>query len=504
MEEKGNGRMSNALAKQQYYMEKYRPQYHFSPESQWMNDPNGMVFYNGEYHLFYQYHPNGTTWGPMHWGHAVSKDLVHWAHLPIALAPDEHGAIFSGSAVVDWNDTSGFFEGKSGLVAIFTHADTYPDSDRPRQRQSLAYSKDNGRTWVKYEGNPVLQEEGITDFRDPKVFWHCETNQWIMVLAAGQTIRIYTSQNLIAWEFASEFGEGHGSHQGVWECPDLFELSVDGDPKQKKWVLFVSIGDNPNYKEGSRTQYFIGEFNGTTFVNQHTPETTLWIDHGRDNYAGVTWSDVPAEDGRRIYTGWMSNWRYANVTPTKEWRSAMTIPRVLTLKNTEQGVRLVQTPICELQALRSGKVSIQNEEVIPGKNLLENVKGNTFEIIAEFEIGSAVEFGFKICKGAGEETIIGYDVENNTLFVDRTNSGKADFHEAFAGKHGSNLVPQNNKITLHVFVDRSSVELFGNDGESVVTDLIFPNQENKQIELYAKNGEVKLHSLELYILKSTW
>jgi fructan beta-fructosidase len=495
---------NNVLEKQQYYTEKYRPQYHFTPERQWMNDPNGMVFYNGEYHLFYQYHPNGTTWGPMHWGHAVSKDLVHWEHLPIGLAPDEHGTIFSGSAVVDWNDTSGFFEGKSGLVAIFTHADTYPDSNRPRQRQSLAYSKDNGRTWIKYKGNPVLQEESITDFRDPKVFWHLETNQWIMVLAAGQTVRIYTSKNLLSWEFTSEFGEGHGSHQGVWECPDLFELPVDADSNQKKWVLFVSIGNDPKYEEGSRTQYFIGDFDGKTFFNDYKPETTLLIDHGRDNYAGVSWSNVPAEDGRRIYIGWMSNWQYANVTPTKEWRSAMTIPRVLEIKKTEEGIRLVQKPVRELQGIRDEKILIQNEVVVPGKNLLENVNSNTFEIIAEFEIGTATEFGFKVCKGANEETIIGFDVENQTLFIDRTNSGEAAFHEAFAGKHECYLLPENNKITLHVFVDQSSVELFGNNGKSVITDLIFPNQENKQLELYVKHGEIKLHSLELYSLKSTW
>jgi len=495
---------NNVLEKKQYYTEKYRPQYHFSPERQWMNDPNGMVYYNGEYHLFYQYHPNGTTWGPMHWGHAVTKDLVHWEHLPIGLAPDEHGTIFSGSAVVDWNDTSGFFEGKSGLVAIFTHADTYPDSDRPRQRQSLAFSKDNGRTWVKYEGNPVLQEEGITDFRDPKVFWHRETNQWIMVLAAGQTVRIYTSKNLLSWEFTSEFGEEHGSHQGVWECPDLFELPIDSNSNQKKWVLLVSIGNDPIYEEGSRTQYFIGDFDGKTFFNHHDPEKTLWIDHGRDNYAGVSWSDVPSEDGRRIYIGWMSNWRYANVTPTKEWRSAMTIPRVLELKTTEEGIRLVQNPVCELQGLRDEKIVIENEVVVPGKNLLANVKGNTFEIIAQFEIGTATEFGFKVCKGANEETIIGFNVENQTFFVDRTNSGEADFHEDFAGKHECELIPENNKITVHVFVDQSSIELFGNDGKSVITDLIFPNQENKQIELYVKNGEVKLNSLELFTLKSVW
>jgi fructan beta-fructosidase len=496
--------MNNVLEKQQYYTEKYRPQYHFSPEKNWMNDPNGMVFFNGEYHLFYQYHPHGTTWGPMHWGHAVSKDLVHWEHLPIGLAPDEHGMIFSGSAVVDWTDTSGFFGGEAGLVAIFTHADTYPETNRPRQRQSLAYSKDQGRTWEKYDSNPVLKEEHIMDFRDPKVFWHRETNRWVMVVAAGQTIRMYTSKNLTSWEFTSEFGEGQGSHQGVWECPDLFELTVDRDSNQKKWVLIVSIGDDPNLPEGSRTQYFIGEFDGQNFVNDHSPETVLWMDHGRDNYAGVSWSDIPIKDGRRMYIGWMSNWRYANVTPTKEWRSAMTLPRVLDLQSTENGIRLVQNPIQELQSLRVDHTSIQNVVVKPGTNLLENVKSNTFEIVAEFELNRATEFGFKVCKGANEETIIGYDVENQMVFVDRSHSGEATFHTAFAGKHESKLLPHNNKIRLHIFVDQSSVEVFGNQGQVVITDLIFPSEEHKEIELYVKDGEVILHSLELYTLKTTW
>jgi fructan beta-fructosidase len=469
-----------------------------------MNDPNGMVYYEGEYHLFYQYHPNGTTWGPMHWGHAISNDLVHWKHLPIALKPDEHGAIFSGSAVVDWNDTSGFFNGKSGLVAIFTHADMYPDSKRPRQRQSIAYSQDNGRTWVKYEGNPVLVDESIIDFRDPKVFWHKETNRWVMILAAGQTVRLYTSENLKTWEFASEFGEGHGSHEGVWECPDLFELAIDGNPDKKKWVLFLSIGDDPTYVEGSRTQYFIGDFDGKTFTNAHTPETTLWIDRGRDNYAGVSWSDVPNKDGRRIYVGWMSNWRYANVTPTKEWRSAMTIPRTLSLKTLEDGVRLVQTPVKELHAIRENLVTMTNKTIIPNENILSEMKGTSFEIIAEFELGTAHEFGLKVCKSDSEETIVGYSVGKKKLFVDRTHSGDSSFNDSFAGIHDGDLAPKENKIKLHLFVDWSSVEVFGNSGELVITDLIFPNENSQDIELYSKGGDVRINSLELFMLKSTW
>ncbi|WP_226670778.1 glycoside hydrolase family 32 protein [Metabacillus litoralis] len=488
----------------QYYTEKYRPQYHFTPEVNWMNDPNGMVFYEGEYHLFYQYHPNGTTWGPMHWGHAVSKDLVHWEHLPIGLEPDENGMIFSGSAVVDRNDTSGFFNGQSGLVAIFTHADTYPNSERPRQRQSIAYSHDQGRSWKKYEGNPVLSDEEITDFRDPKVFWHKETNRWIMVIAAGQSVRFYTSSNLIDWEFASEFGEEHGSHQGVWECPDLFELSIDGDHRKKKWVLFLSIGDDPSFEEGSRTQYFIGDFDGKTFTNLNSPDKTLWVDRGRDNYAGVSWSDLPVDDHRRIYLGWMSNWRYANVTPTKEWRSSMTIPRSLSLASTNVGLRLRQSPVKELESIRQESIILKKKVIKENENLLKELKSNTFEIIAEFEVGNIDEFGIKVCQSENEETTIGYNVETKKMFIDRKMSGDVNFHKSFAGKHEAELEPKGNKIKFHLFVDCSSVEVFGNDGELVMTDLIFPDSSSNKLTLYSIGGEVNLNSLEFYMLKSTW
>ncbi|MBW8351385.1 glycoside hydrolase family 32 protein [Bacillus sp. IITD106] len=488
----------------QIYKERYRPQYHFSPQENWMNDPNGMVYFEGEYHLFYQYYPDGTTWGPMHWGHAVSTDLVHWEHLPIALAPDENGMIFSGSAVVDWNDTSGFFNGEAGLVAIYTSADTYPNSDRPRQRQSIAYSTDCGRTWTTYEENPVLSDINITDFRDPKVFWHHETGRWVMVLAAGQTVRLYTSRNLKDWEFASEFGENQGSHQGVWECPDLFELPVQGSENLKKWVLFVSIGDDPEEKEGSRTQYFIGDFDGKTFKNDHSPETILWLDNGRDNYAGVSWSDVPQEDGRRIYIGWMSNWKYAILTPTKEWRSAMTLPRVLSLKTCENGIRLFQSPVKELENIRSNPMRIQGKTFEPGEHLLHELNGNAFEIIAECEVNDAEELGFKIRNSAEEETIIGYDAEKKEVFVDRTHSGDASFHQDFAGKHGVTLHPKGNKIKFHIYVDWSSIEVFVNDGEKVITDLIFPKEDGKEIVLFASGSDVTLSSFEFFQLKSVW
>ncbi|MDQ6598916.1 glycoside hydrolase family 32 protein [Bacillus salipaludis] len=484
--------------------EKFRPQFHFSPESNWMNDPNGMVYYAGEYHLFYQHHPYGTTWGPMHWGHAVSKDLIHWDHLPIALAPDEHGDIFSGCVVVDWKDSTGFFNGASGLVAIFTHADQYPESGRPRQRQSLAYSTDHGRTWIKYEGNPVLVEDSITDFRDPKVFWHEETNRWVMILAAGNHIRFYTSHNLMSWEFTSEFGAESGSHAGVWECPDIFKLPVDGDLNSNKWVMIVSIGNDSAYVEGSRTQYFIGQFDGVSFTNENSDETVLWLDHGRDNYAGVTWSDILKEDGRRIFIGWMSNWKYANETPTIDWRSAMTLPRELTLKETSDGVRLVQTPVAEFESIRGEKQSWDNITFEPEENILADVSGDQVDIIAEFEFQSATEFGFKIRKSADEETTIGYDAIKNFLFIDRNRSGVSNFNKYFPCKHGASLLKSDNRIKMRILVDRSSVEVFANDGEVVLTDLIFPHPESNGLEIYTKGGSVNLVSLSIYQLSSIY
>ena len=307
----------------------WRPQFHYSPRANWMNDPNGMVYFNGEYHLMYQYFPGGQSWGPMHWGHAVSRDLMHWEHRPVALYPDEFGMIFSGSAVVDWRDSSGFFGGKPGLVAVFTHHAALPDTREVRQSQSLAYSADGGRSWVKHKGNPVLTEPSLPDFRDPKVFWHEPEGRWIMALAAGDHIRFYASPNLREWTYTGEFGRREGSHQGVWECPDVFPLPVEGQPGETRWVLLVSIGGLPEDAEGSRTQYFLGTFRGGCFHGGEPAETVHWLDAGRDHYAGVTWSDAP--DNRRILLGWMSNWKYAAVTPAASFRGAMTLPRELAL-----------------------------------------------------------------------------------------------------------------------------------------------------------------------------
>ena len=486
------------------YNEKYRLQFHFSPKEKWMNDPNGLVYFNDEYHLFFQFHPFGTTWGPMHWGHAVSKDLIHWEQLPIALYPDEHGAIFSGSAVVDWNNTSGFFPDEPGLVAIYTSADKNPDSDMYLQRQSLAYSKDNGRTWTKYDGNPVLSDASLSDFRDPKVSWHEETNRWVMALATGQSITVFTSRNLKDWEFASEFGKHAGSHDGVWECPDLFRLPVEGEPSNQKWVLLVSIGDNPEFKEGSRTQYFIGDFDGTTFINHYSNETILWLDHGRDNYAGVSWSDMPTEDSRRVYIGWMSNWRYANQVPTEGWRSAMTLPRELSLISNESGYQLVQKVVAEVDTIRKGSQVYNGLLLEPNQPTSYKLTSSLMEINLEFETLTSTSITIALQNNDEERTLIRYDAARQQLAVDPTNAGVNHFSEAFATVQEASLKMEDHRIKLQVFIDASSIEVFANGGKQAITSLIFPKVPYNQLVLLSYGGNTQISSLKLTELDSIW
>ena len=351
--------------------EPLRPAYHFTPPAHWMNDPNGLVYYRGLYHLFYQYNPDATVWGPMHWGHAVSRDLVHWQDRPIALAPDANGMIFSGSAAVDWHNTSGLsHDGAPPLLALFTYDNPAArKAGQPSQSQGLAYSLDAGETWRKYAANPVLRADaGQADFRDPKVFWHAPTKSWVMALAVGDHAELFGSSNLARWHRLSRFGGGLGAHGGVWECPDLLPIAVEGSTRTR-WVLIQSVNPGgPN--GGSATQYFVGDFNGTTFtpdpafvrsIAAHGPR---WIDWGRDNYAGVAWSDLPRTDPRTIMIGWMNNWDYGQKTPTGTWRSAMTLPRELSLYRLGDGsMALRQRPVREIRALERPLVTL------PARNL---------------------------------------------------------------------------------------------------------------------------------------
>jgi fructan beta-fructosidase len=475
--------------------EPYRPQYHFTPSQKWMNDPNGLIYYADEYHLFYQHNPNDTVWGSIHWGHAVSRDLVNWQHLPIALYPDEYGMIFSGSAFIDWQNTSGF--GKEAMVAIFTH-----HSESARQSQSLAYSTDKGRTWTKYEGNPVLEPpKNIKNFRDPKVFWYgdAETGHWVMAVSGGSVILFFSSPDLKTWEATGGFGFGYGSTVGIWETPDLFQLPVDGGP-ETRWVLTVGVGDG-GPAGGSGTQYFVGDFDGETFTSENPKDTILWADFGADFYAAQSWSDEP--DGRRIWLGWMNNWRYATAIPTSTWRSAFTLPRELSLTTTPDGIRLVQKPITELETLRGASQSWKNQQIT---NVAQYpLSDSTVELLATFQIipnMPADRLGLRIVTAEGEFTTIGYATKPQQLFIDRSQCSKAQFSPAFSGVHLAPLEPENGVIRLHIFVDHSSVEVFANDGRVVLTDQIFPCGENSELEIFSDGGEVTLDSLEMYSLQA--
>jgi fructan beta-fructosidase len=468
--------------------EPFRPAYHFSPPKNWCNDPNGMVYYAGEYHLFYQHNPQGTQWGNMSWGHAVSTDLTHWKHLPVALIPDELGTIFSGSAVVDENNSAGFQTGEEKtLLAIYTNA------EKQGQLQSLAYSTDKGRSWTKYAQNPVLRHNPDTpDFRDPKVFWYAPENKWVMAVAAGQVVEIYSSTNAKQWTYESNFGNGYGNHDGVWECPDLFEL--DG-----KWVMIVNI--NPGGPSGgSATQYFIGTFDGKSFQCEYKPEETHWLDYGKDHYAAVTWSNAP--DNRRIAIAWMSNWEYANDVPSKNFRNAMTVPRELKLIKQENSYLLTSYPVKETENLRGQKTEysdIQVKNEYPIDKLLDNNAG-MYELNMAIENVSAEIIGFKLFNTKGEYIDAFISVAEQKIYMDRKNSGKTDFSEHFPAVTFAPIVAKN-EYQLRVLVDRCSIEVFLDGGEMSMTNLIFPNEAYNRMVFYAKGGEYTLNKFEVYPLK---
>jgi len=505
----GNNDKSGESSITGYYQERYRPQFHFSPETGWMNDPNGLVFFRGEYHLFYQYYPDTTVWGPMHWGHAMSNDLVHWTHLPVALYPDSLGYIFSGSAVADQNNTSGFGSGYGStqpIVAVFTYHN--PGLERNGvetcQSQGIAYSTDKGRTWTKYSGNPVLPNPGKRDFRDPKVFWHEETGKWIMILAVRDRVHLYSSPDLKTWSFESEFGENAGTHGGVWECPDLFPLKVEGSDLSK-WVMLVSINPgSPN--SGSATQYFTGNFDGHSFIADFTG--TKWLDHGTDNYAGVTWSGIPENDGRRLFIGWMSNWNYATVVPSTVWRSAMTIPRQLSLTSENGDYLVISRPAGELSALRKESktlVPVQKDRQDQKEILFQGGTLNRCELIFDLVIPSGYtdSLGIILANDTGEEFVIGYSVNNKQLFIDRTRSGETDFSERFAGI-ASAPYDAGEKLSMHLFLDASSSELFVDNGRLVMTSLFFPTEAYSKLKFFSNGAEAFVEKADYHELDRIW
>lgn len=479
------------------YDERYRPQFHFTTAKNWTNDPNGLVYFEGEYHLFYQYNPFGDQWGHMSWGHAVSDDMVHWKELDVAI-PEEGGVMaFSGSAVVDWDNTSGWGkDGKPPLVAVYT-------GHRPadgHQFQRVAYSNDRGRTWTRFG---TVIDIGARDFRDPKVFWYAPKNQWSMVvsLPPQHRIRIYHSTNLRDWTLDSEFGPA-GCVEGAWECPDLFPLKVEGGGT--KWVMTMSVsGGAP--AGGSGVQYIVGEFDGERFVAD--VQKTGWVDHGPDCYAAVTWSDLPADDGRRVMLGWMTNLRYAGAMPTKPWRGGMTLPRELSLVKGAEGYELVQRPVRELErlrgehwAVRPGKTSDVNEQLHAMSRA-----GGPGEIDVEFDPADAERFGIDVCVGGdGRRTRIGYDMEHGEVFADRTQSGDVGFNKDFPTVSRAKVPVRDGRVRLKVWVDASSVEVFADGGRVAITQLVYPPDGARDASVWSEGGEANVVGLEGWGMKSIW
>lgn len=472
--------------------ESFRPVYHHTPAYGWMNDPNGMFYKDGLYHLYFQYNPYGSVWGNMHWGHSTSTDLMHWKFEGCAIVPDAWGAIFSGSCVVDHENTAGF--GKEAVVAFYTSAKSTPWGDI--QMQSMAYSLDNGKTFTKYEGNPILTSSE-KDFRDPKVFWYAPGKHWVMILAVGQHMEIYSSVNLKEWKKESEFGAMQGAHGGVWECPDLVEIPVEGT-REKKWVLICNLNPGGPFG-GSAAQYFVGSFDGKKFVNE-SPTQTKWMDWGKDNYATVTWSNAP--DGRCIALGWMSNWQYANNVPTRQYRSANTLARDLTLYRERQELYLKSTPSVEVKKARGKKVSIpsfkvsEKHEIV---NLFEEKQG-AYEVEIVIQNAGASKIAFCLLNDKGEKVSMYYDLNRKQFVMDRSESGTVDFSKDFPAV---TVAPANvdKELTLRLFVDRSSIEAFGEDGKFVMTNLVFPSQPYVKMCFEADKNGYAVKTLNVYKLQ---
>ena len=494
------------LAQQQpAYDQPFRPQFHFSPRQNWTNDPDGLVYFDGEYHLFYQYNPFGDRWGHMSWGHAVSPDLLHWQELPVAL-PEENGImIFTGSTVVDRRNTSGFCTGgKPCLVAVYTgHTPAQTPGQRVRQTQNVAYSNDRGRTWTKYAGNPVL-DLNMTDFRDPHAFWSEAANQWVMVVALPNEhkVLIYRSADLKKWERVSEFGPA-GATGGQWECPTLTQVPIDGKTKESRWVL--KVGLNPGgLQGGSGEQYFVGSFDASRFTNENSPATTLWTDYGKDCYCALPFNG-PAPGERPVMLGWMSNWQYAGNVPTHPWRGQMTIPRRLQLKPTPEGLRLAQEPV-DLKPLYQAHFTWQGSDLASLNRALSTRKpsGDTWKMRARVTPGGAKEIGWKLLVGGGKYTLVGYDAQRGEFFVDRTHSGETAFQRDFPARTAAKGPAANRALDFTIVVDRSSVELFAEGGLVAMTTLVYAPAGANGIEYYAEGGKQGRMRVDLWSLASTW
>lgn len=476
--------------------EKYRPAYHHTPPYGWMNDPNGMFYKDGEWHLYYQWNPYGSKWQNMTWGHSSSPDLIHWTHHPAAIEPNGLGAVFSGSAAIDRDNTAGF--GRDAILAMYTSCGV-------SQVQSLAYSSDNGKSFTFYPGNPVITLE--SEARDPNMFWNPATGQWTLVLAHaldGEML-IFTSPDIREWTLQSAFGKGLGAQDGVWECPDLFELPVDGADR-KKWVLMCNINPGGPFG-GSGIQYFIGDFDGKVFTADTDPEgkvPTKWLDHGKDNYAVVSWSDAPG--GRRTAIGWMSNWQYAAEVPTTQFRSANTLPREISLFTGNDGqVYAASTPSPEVLLLRD-RCAVDARSISVGKKSthlsLPRDNDGVCELVMDIDGGKATSVTLDFSNDMNEKAVLHYDPKTGLLTFDRRHSGIVEFHQDFPAVTVTPTHSDNGSVSLRIFIDRSSMEVFANEGKGVMTNLVFPTEPYSSLTISAAGSRAKIKNLKIYTLKT--
>ncbi|MGB3607571.1 glycoside hydrolase family 32 protein [Psychroserpens sp.] len=491
----------------------HRPLLHFSPKRHWINDPNGMFFLNGTYHLYFQYHPYDTVWGPMHWGHATSIDLINWIEHPIALSPDDKGYIFSGCVVVDHHNTSGFGSlNQIPVVAIFTYHDAVAEArgDTHYQSQALAYSLDGGFTFTKYKENPILENPRLKDFRDPKVIWDDTRSNWLMVLSTyGETL-FYTSENLKDWNYQSNFGKDLGAHDGVWECPDIFPIQVE-NTSETKWVLLQSLNPGgPN--GGSGTQYFIGDFDGKQFLLDATCQAqlsqygALWLDFGRDNYASVSWSNISKHDGRRIILGWMSNWDYANQTPTDGWRGKMTIPRVLTLglRDDEYSIRALPSE----EVIRNMSKAYTRSNVIVSDKFQMTIDRsenlNVSILIIDIDHITLGDYKVSLSNSKNEHLHFGLNTIDAYYYIDRQKSGLTSFSNVFANTMSKAILKKKlGSLQLSVLIDHGSVEIFFNNGETVMTEIVFNTQPFDTVSISnASKKDILIKQLELRTIKN--
>lgn len=475
--------------------EKYRPAYHHTPLYGWMNDPNGMFYKDGIWHLYYQYNPYGSKWQNLSWGHSTSTDLVHWNHHPVAIQPDGLGMVFSGSCAIDRSSTAGY--GKNAVVGLYTSADA-------SQTQSLVWSDDNGETFRTYAANPVLTLE--SEARDPNMFWDDDARQWVLVLAHAleHEMLIFTSPDMKKWTLQSSFGKGIGAQEGVWECPDLFRLPVEGSGEEK-WVMLCNLNPGGPFG-GSATQYFIGEFDGKTFkadVDADGNIPTKWMDFGKDHYATVSWSDAPG--GRRTVIGWMSNWQYAAEVPTMQFRSANTLPREVRLfKVADEQIYLSSEPSPELTALR-GSLSLKVRKASVGRKsrtyVLPSANDGVCEIVFDVDARKSGAVEIELSNSDGGKVVMMYDAVAHTLSFDRTKSGVVDFSQDFPAVTVAPTFETDNRISLRIFIDRSSIEVFGNNGNFVMTNLVFPTIPYTRLSVSARGGNAKIENLQIYSIK---